>query len=312
MSLAIFDNFKVKLVAFLFAFFIWFFVITDNTYEHVVDVQVQVTNMPEGKVLLSDIPNTVKVKIKGSGKELIGLSLGRGGRVELDLTDVERKKTFAINPENILFSRPAGNTQAIEVLMPDSVTVLLDDFLQRSVPVEPQSKPKAAPGYTIVGEIQVRPDSVAISGPRSVISQIENLPTVDTKHTDLKHDLVETIPLAPLPDRVVAETKTVQIHLNIQKLVEITKSGIPIKVINVPPNRSVRVVPSTLSLVLEGGGDLLSTVSRDDIKAYIDYNRVKDSPADAHPAVIVPPPGVSYRDVEPRTFRLVFENRASN
>lgn len=312
MSLAILDNFKVKSVAFLCAFFIWFFVITDNTYEHVVDVQVQVTNMPEGKVPLSEIPGTVKVKIKGSGKDLIGLSLGRGGRIELDLTEVKRQKTFVIHPGMILFSRPAGNTEAIEVLMPDSITVHLDDFLKRRVPVQPQIKPRAAPGYTIVGDIRVRPDSVTVSGPQSVVSQIKNLPTVETEQTDLKHDLVQTVALARLPDGVAAETEAVQAHVNIQKLVEITKSGVPVNVINVPPNRTVRVVPSTLSLVLEGGGDLLSTVRRDDIRAYIDYNRVKDSPATAHPAVIEPPPGVGYRDVEPRTFRLVFENRASN
>jgi len=313
MSLDIFDNFKVKLVAFLFAFLIWFFVITDNHYEHVVDVPVQVTNLPESKVLLNDVPNTVKLKIRGTGKELLGVSLGRGGRVELDLTDIERHKKFAISGENVFFSRGSGNTQLIEVLVPDSITVILDDFLRRSVPVEPRIKPKPAPGYTIVGDIRVDPDSIAISGPRSIVSQIEEVPTVVSEHKDLKYDLDETIPLAPMPSaRVSAEVTEVQIYLNIQKLVEITKTGIPVEVINVPRNKSVRVVPSTLSLVLEGGGDLLTHVSRDDINAYIDYNRVKDSPAAAHPPVIEPPPGVSYRDVEPRTFRLVFENRASN
>ena len=59
--------------------------------------------------------------------------------------------------------------------------------------------------------------------------------------------------------------------------------------------------------MLEGGGELLTQLSRDQIVAYIDYNRVRNLPGNEFPAVIERPPGISYRDVRPRTFKLVFE-----
>ena len=67
-----------------------------------------------------------------------------------------------------------------------------------------------------------------------------------------------------------------------------------------------------LSLVLEGGGDLLTQVSRDDIVAYLDFRRIRNNPGQEHPAVILTPPGVHYRDAKPKTFRLVFEGNSSN
>ena len=79
-----------------------------------------------------------------------------------------------------------------------------------------------------------------------------------------------------------------------------------------PENVNIYARPSTLSLVLEGGGELLAQLDRNDIIAYLDYNRIKGSPGIEHPAVIKKPPGINYRDVQPKNFKLVFETNSSN
>ncbi|MFQ5863986.1 MAG: YbbR-like domain-containing protein [bacterium] len=312
MTVRLFNNYKIKIVVIVTAIFIWFFVVTENDYEYGIEVPVTVINIPDGKVILNEIPRNAKVKIKGSGKALIALSVSRGARLELDLSDVDYQKTFFLKPKNVLVSRPAGSIETQEIISPDSITVLLDDYQERKIAVATKIRAKTAPGYTIVGEVQITPDSITISGPKSIISQIDKVLTQELEYSDLRFDLRATAPLAAMPsEKVEVSANQVDIFLNVQKLLEVTIKEVPVEVRNAPPNIVVHVVPSTLSLVLEGGGDLLTSVSRDDILAYIDYARVKDSPNKEHPVYIETPPGVSYRDVKPKLFKFVFERRSS-
>ena len=313
MSVRFFKNYKVKIVALVFAIVIWFFVVTENEYEHVIEVPVAAINIPPGKVILNDLPKVVKVKIKGTGKDLIALMVRTGARLKLDLFDVEQSKIFHIEPRNVFLSRPIGAIQSNEIIMPDSIRVILDDFQRKQIPVSSNIKPKVAPGFTIVGDAQINPDSVLISGPQSLISKINSISTEEVKFENLTDNLKQNIRLvSQSSNKIVVSTNRVEISLDIQKLVEITLTGIPVNIRNAPPNVNVYPRPSTLSLVLEGGGDLLAQLNRNDIIAYLDYNRVKGSPGIEHPAVIEKPPGINYRDVQPKTFKLVFETNSSN
>lgn len=308
MSFNILENYKIKLLSLLFAIFIWFFVITENEYSYVIAVPVRVVNIPNDKIILNDIPQMVKARIRGDGKNLIALLLGRGARINLDLSDAEQSQTFHIRPNNVFVSR-AEDIRIEEIIAPDSITVLLDDYQSKKLPIASRVFPMTAAGYTVVGDIAFTPDSVRVSGPASVLATIDNIPTEKLELHNLKFDVKDVVNLAPpASEKVQLSLHQVEFYINIQKLLQLTITGVPIKVKNVPPNLSVHVVPSTLSLIVEGGGDLLTDVTRNDIEAYIDYNRVKDSPGKEHPAVIEPPPGVSYRGVKPKTFRLIFEN----
>lgn len=313
MSVRFLKNYKVKIVALVFAIVIWFFVITENEYEYVIEVPVAVINTPPGKVILNDLPKVVKVKIKGTGKDLIALMVRTGARITLDLFDVEQSKIFHIEPRDVFLSRPIGAIQSNEIIMPDSIRVILDDFQRKKIPVNSNIKPKVAPGFTIVGDALINPDSVLISGPQSLVSKINSISTEEVEFKNLTDNLKQNISLvSQSSNKIIVSTNRVEISLDIQRLVEITLTGIPVNIRNAPPNVNVYPRPSTLNLVLEGGGELLAQLNRNDIIAYLDYNRVKGSPGIEHPAVIEKPPGIHYRDVQPKTFKLVFETNSSN
>lgn len=312
MTVKILKNYKIKLIVLTFAVFIWFFVVTENDYEYMIEVPVKVLNVPAGKIILNEIPRTTKVKVHGNGKALIALSVSRGARVDLDLSGIEHRKTFVLEPKNIFFSRASSSIEAKEIISPDSINVILDDFINKKVAIVPKFNIKSAPGYTVVGEVKLNPDSLLISGPASLVSKIYELYTQEAEYTDLRSDLKEIIDLAPLPsEKITTLTNKIEVFLDIQKLLERTISEVPVEVRNAPKNMIVHVVPSTLSLVLEGGAELVSQVSRNDIVAYIDYKRMRNAFGSERPAYIETPPGISYRDVKPKLFKIVLERRRS-
>ena len=100
-----------------------------------------------------------------------------------------------------------------------------------------------------------------------------------------------------------------KLSANIQKLMEKPIIEIPVKVTNTPRNAKITVIPSTLSLILEGGTDLLLNVTNNDVTAYIDYKKVISSKEKKHPAYIQTPPGTRYRDVKPMLFKIVVERK---
>ena len=308
MALTVFENYKLKLVALIFAVLIWFMVVTENDYDHVIEIPITAVNVHKSKVILNEFPRKANVRITGSGKSLIALGVSRGARLELDMLGVENRKTFHLEPRNVILPRPAGTINPVEILMPDSVTIILDDFTTKRIPVKSKVKLVPAPGYIAVGDVQISPDSVIVSGPKSIVENIEDVFTLDEEYSELTFDFEKAFSLAPLPyQRVALNKSVVEVFQNIQKLVEVTLNGVPVEVRNPPGNMKVNVRPSTLSLVLKGGGDLLTQLNRNDIIAYIDYNRVRSLPGNEFPAAIEKPDGVEYKNVKPPTFKLVLE-----
>ncbi|MCG8607127.1 CdaR family protein [bacterium] len=306
--MAFLEDYKLKIVVLLFAIVIWFMVVTENDYDQVIDVSIALVNTPPGKVILNEVPRNAKVRIKGSGKSLIALGVSRGARLELDLSGIEDRKTFQLTPNYVNLARPAGAVSVEEILTLDTITVTLDDFQTKRIAVHTRESLNPADGYTRVGQVRLTPDSVSISGPKSLVDKIDTVHSEPIEASDLRFDFEESVNLASLPfEGVTADRNQVNVFLSIQMLVERDMNGIPVQIRNAPRNMKVNVVPSTLSLVLEGGGELLAQLERDDVVAYIDYNRVRFSPGKEIPAAIDGPSGVSYRDVRPKTFKLVFE-----
>jgi hypothetical protein len=62
-------------------------------------------------------------------------------------------------------------------------------------------------------------------------------------------------------------------------------------------------------LTVEGGEKLLLNLKKENIVAYIDYARMRDTTGAGHPAYIRTPDGVRYRDVKPARFKLILENQ---
>lgn len=78
-------HYKVKLVSFLMALFLWFYVVTDNTYQYEMTVPVRVANLAEDRAILSDLPREAVIRVEGTGKALIGLMLSGDAWLTVDL-----------------------------------------------------------------------------------------------------------------------------------------------------------------------------------------------------------------------------------
>lgn len=297
-------NYKVKLFSVVSALFIWFYVVTDNYFEVTIPVPLQLVNFPEGYILANEIPSTVKVLFRGSGKSLLSFYY-RDKSIELDLYQMRQSAIFRLGIGMINGMSPGVNIAPLRIVEPDSVLVKLDQYAVRQVPVLANIELDVIDGYTQVGNLHLEPDSVQIQGPKAVVDKIDFIETESKSCKKLARFVEGRVDLLP-PESKMVQFKTSQVRYaaDIQRIGERYISGIPVQVLHTPKGAHVSVVPSTLSLKLQGGVSLLAELKKEDITASIDYNSRYRYHGRGIPANIKLPNEITFSDVHPKFFEL--------
>jgi len=302
-----FANYKVKIFSLFSALFLWFYVVTDNRFDHTISVPLHLINQPQGRILSEPIPSKVNVLFRGTGKDLLNLGY-REKRIELDLHQIRRYKKFPITVDMIKGIPTGMEVIPQRIIEPDSVTVLLDQFAGKKVPLRPDIMLIPADGYTQVGDISLEPDSIIIYGPASWVKAISEVPTVAKEYKSVIRAIRDKISLvAPERETIAYSLDRVKFSVDVQRIGESLITEIPVNVTRVPSNIKVTVVPSTLSLKIQGGNNILSKLTRDDIEATIDFRRRFQYEGKSIAASIQVPEGITFSDVKPVKFEIILE-----
>jgi hypothetical protein len=285
---------------------LWVLVVTEDTYQDVVDIPVKIFNIREGKTLQENIPETVQVKFIGNGKTLFSLHFSDVS-LNLDLSTI--KEYFDLPLKNYLnnVSIPRGlAVKPLEIVSPDTIKIRLDNVLQKVVPVVPLIHISPEEGYTTVDESEFMPDSILVEGPQKYISKLEYIFTDSVVFSKKKYSFTEKIKIK-YPDDFPIKGKVDEVSVNIyiQKLGERILADIPIKIINTPENSDIIIIPSSLSLVVKGGVDRLAKITPDDINAYIDYKKEWRPERKDYAVVIETPKDISFLESKPKRFELI-------
>lgn len=127
-------------------------------------------NRPERFVILDPTPS-VEVRVRGSSRSIRRLNPFMVD-VQVDLPAEVGTATIPLGPENVLMPEDLE----LVSIQPNEIQVQLDREVTQRIPVIPQIAGKAARGAD-VGEAEVSPGQVQITGPQSVLERIQSLST---------------------------------------------------------------------------------------------------------------------------------------
>ena len=300
-------HYKVKLFSLLSAFVLWFFIVTDHHYNHVLSVSLHLMNQQAGFILKEPVPSRVKVLFRGSGKALLALMF-RDIRINIDLHQATRLEEFAITVDMIK-GIPLGMDVAPQrIIEPDSVTVHLDRFVEKKVNIQPDITLIPSDGYIHVGDIILNPDSVFVSGPETIVDTVSEIRTVHREFKNVIKKIDGKVPLVLLDWETVDYTiDNVRFEADIQRIGERIINEVPVNVVRVPQGIRVIVVPSTFTLKVQGGVNVLAKLKKEDIVATIDFRRRYLYRGKHIPAMIDVPEGITFSDARPKNFELIVE-----
>jgi len=165
------SNIGWKIASLLLAVALWFAVAREPELATSISVPIEFKNIPEDQDIGSNIPDRVRIEIRGPSGLLSRDNLAAVA-VILDLSDANAsERTYTIRGSNI--DLPSGVTFYRAV--PSQITLRFDRLLTRNVDVHPLYS-KVPDGYHLTGEV-IQPARVRIRGPEAKVKTIAAVAT---------------------------------------------------------------------------------------------------------------------------------------
>jgi YbbR domain-containing protein len=166
------NNLRYKILAFLLAVVIWYFVVGEERAEVGLTVPLELVNIPRQLIVVNNVTPAIDIRVNGPKSLVRALSL-ESLRKSLDLSQAKRGTvTFSISPEGIPLPRGVKITR----ISPTQIIVVLQNLVTKTVAIKPRLVGKPAPGYEMTG-LEISQSQVQITGPQDVLDNLETLYT---------------------------------------------------------------------------------------------------------------------------------------
>tara|TARA_B100001564_G_C20639197_1_gene671215 strand:+ start:92 stop:1051 length:960 start_codon:yes stop_codon:yes gene_type:complete len=308
------NQIKRLLYSFVIAFIFWFFIKSEDTYSVTTSIPLVARNLQEQKTYKEEVPESIIVTLKGSGRAFIWLrffdNFYEDYKAVIDLSSIADEYNFELdqyyknNPEKIVLPTSL-DLEFVEVISPRNIKINLDQYLVKKVPITSEIMVTTSAGYIQVGEV-FSPDSISIGGPQEIVDTIDFVKTQKDTLVDLVSS-VESEFIIINPNRVVDfDPKKVKGFINIQPISETIVTGIPVKLINKPNDINVFVNPATVSLTIVGGLDQIAKIGSSDIEVLINFEKSWSPDKQFYsPEVKIPDSILEWKDLSPNNLEIL-------
>jgi hypothetical protein len=252
-----------------------------KTYSEEIQLQVNITNIPDEHVIVGDTSTTIAVIVKSHGFNLLPYYFYTN-TFDIDFNkDVYKTKTEYIwtstKNQHILNSM-FGNSIEIISIEPDSLHFNYETRSVKTVPIKVDSKISYAFGFDALNEVVVKPDSVKVIGSEQIVSQINYISTEPILITDANSDIIQKVKL--IKDENISgyslSTEIVEITAKVEKFTE-GSFKIPVIINNVPDSLNINFFPKTLSVSYYVSLSDYNTIKTSDFTIECNYKDVMNT-----------------------------------
>ena len=292
------------------AFVFWLILNLSQDYDINKTLRLQYSTTPD-RALAGDPPRSIPVRIQGRGWNLIWESL-RGQNLDV-LLEIGDQSSFLLS-RNVLEQEvrrqlSSGDLE-IENLAYEPQQVRTTKRDGKRVPVVSRVTPAFAPGYAAEAGIELRPDSVTVSGAIDDLSDIEFWPTEAAELKGLETSVRETVPLEPAPEGLTLNYTEVTVAIDVEAFIE-QQFRIPVTLYNPPRSDSSRVFPSFVTVTATIPQRSFGRIRETDFRVEADLSRMEtDDPHNTVPLTLARVPenlmGVKF---SPRAVEYYIYNR---
>lgn len=287
------NTLKEKAKAFLFSwnvlvflFFVlistifWFTISLNKTYEYTVPMKIRYINVPSDVEFSADLITEIDVKVKEKGVTILAMlhskdSLTFNFDEHQEINDL---KKISI-PSSSLFDKQIkenySNSTVIIGYYPDVITIEKGVLKSKNVPVVVVKDITYDGQFCASDSCKVSPSSVKVYAPQNMIDTLHCIYTKKLTAHDLNDTLVSEIGLV-FPERFKSDTKYAKVTIPVEIYIEGT-TVVPVKVINVPKQYTVKVIPNEVEVKYNVGKSKFNKIKANGFSLNIDYNDIISS-----------------------------------
>ena len=233
------ENLRLKLLSFGIALFFFSLFHGAQDAQRSVEVNLVVLMPPDNanRVLMSALPPTLRVTLRGSRAALEDLHADDIGNVQVDIHDgVTKRITFDPSQVHV----PPDVT--VEQVDPPAIDLSWEDEIVRDVPIELSVSGTPAPGFVVKGVPHADPATVRVRGPKTeaLVLQYVRAESLDvsglTEGTYTRHLALDKLPGRLVPDN---SSQAVLVTVDItREVVERPFVKVPVAVLGQPKGKA--------------------------------------------------------------------------
>lgn len=295
-------------ISFIFSVFIWLYINLSQNY--VIDLSVPLNvKLSVRQALGNELPSKINITVKGKGWDLISLRLSKNPSFNLDLTNYKRDvKISTLQEMRNLLNIP--NTISVINIYPDTLDIAFDNLTEKMVKVKNNIAVLTKEGYVLIGEPDITPDSIKITGASSVLSKIKYLPTEYAAFGNINANITKTVKIRDTLNNIIKiAPKQVTVTFYIELAAEKELDGVNVIINGVPEDKEVVIIPPKIKLTFRGGIEQLSNISTEKISVQVDFKSIeKDSTGYVTPDIEMPD-NLNLINYEPQQFQYIIKKK---
>ncbi len=263
------------LVALLLAFSIWFFYNLSLKYQDYVVVPVVARCNIEGHSVESANISDIGARCRTSGYNIMRFrKFSKKHHMTVNFTKMYPSggEIYYVTASDLQeYSHLIfGENTTVEYFLTDTAFFRFPYETHKRVPVRVVHELDFKPQYTLVGGMNVAPDTITVYGEPYMLDKIENVYSELIKQSNVDSDVHGVTKLEPIRGVRFSE-ESIRYAASVSRYVEVVES-MPVKVRNVPSDKRLTPYPSMVSVNFKCRFPYKFNHPVDSAEFYVDYN----------------------------------------
>lgn len=301
---------NVFLLFLLFSLVVLIFLKLSSTYTKTIRFQVNRLNVPENYVILNEQGQALNLSLRTSGFNLLKYYY-KNPQIDMDFNKgmtlkdsayywVKNKGFSAVNEQ---FAKDVE----IMSITPDTLRFRFDVNAVKKVPIESHVKLNFQPGYDLLNDLKLSPDSIKVIGPEILVSKIKTIKTdslvINNIHANVDKEVGLKLPENKEQNMVFSHSKVV-VTAEVEKFTE-GHLKLPVNVINVPNDINLKYFPRKISVTYATSLSHFNAIKPSDFKITCDFNKVAEGTNYLVPEIVQKPDQVRHVKVSKQPIEFI-------
>ncbi len=249
----------------------WVFTSLNETFNTKYEFRIAYPKMPEDKVPAIKLPNTLTAELEAFGWDLFKYNRQRSNTILVDLSTVENNLISEDDLKKALFNQIPNQVKVkIRNIEPESIAVQFEKKYIKKVPVILNHQLTFKDGYFQKGLIKLAPDSVTITGAKSVVEPIDHWHTDTLRLNDLTKTVNKTVEIIVVDNVILNEDDyLIDVKIDVVQYTE-KKMDIPVVLVNASEINFL-MIPQSVELKCLVPVDEYDNIVPEDFRLEADY-----------------------------------------
>ncbi len=277
----------VFLVCLALSSFLWLLSSLEKHYTSRISVPVNYIDIPKDKQLSGTLPQHFDLIVDAYGYTLLSYKLRLAfSPVLLNVSELVdnalekgnryRYTVFTVNHKDEIEKQISSEIRILSI-KPDSLVFNFSKIISKKIRVKPNLKLNFQNQYSLEHEPTTIPDSVVLSGPKSIIDTLKFITTDFQNYSGLSRSVEKMVSLQPIPG-LSNSVKEVYLTIPVEQNTEVTFE-VPIQILHKPAEIVMKTFPGKVKVTCRIGLSKYKNLDYSRFHAYINYEKVSTKDA---------------------------------